>query len=183
MKIYLNLASQPWRNRRPFLFLVGFLIVLSVAISAVSLWFFVDYRTEINQKRREIIRIARMEDALRREEKQLAARAGALAKNLEAEVEIANSIINDKSFSWSDFFSRLEKALPSNCYLNSLTFNRRADLKLEIKFKLVAPDLNSLLKTIEKLREAGFSGLQVQSEDLSGRNIISEMVMIYEGTD
>lgn len=183
MKIYLNLASQPWRNRRPFLFLAGFLIVLSATILAVSLWRFFDYRAEINQARREIIRISRMEDALRREEKQFTARAGALAKNLETEVEIANSIIINKSFSWSEFFSRLEKALPSTCYLNSLTFNRRADLKLEIKFKLVAPDLNSLLRTIERLREAGFSGLQVQSEDLSARNIISEMVMIYEGTN
>lgn len=183
MKIYLNLASQPCRNRRLFWFMASFLIFLSLALLAVSLFFFFDYRTEINQARREIIRMARMEDALRREEKQFAARAGALAKNLETEVEIVNSIISDKSFSWSEFFSRLEKALPPACYLNSLTFNRRADSKLEIKFKLVAPDLNSLLRTIEKLREAGFSGLQVQSEDLSGRNIISEMVMIYEGID
>lgn len=183
MKIYLNLASQPWRNRRPFFFLAGCLIVLSLAILAVSLRLYVDYQTKINRARHETIRIARMEDALKREEKQFAARAAALAKNLETEVEVANSIISDKSFSWSEFFSRLEKALPLTCYLNSLSFSRRADLKLEIKFKLVAPDFNSLLRTIEKLREAGFSGLQIQSENLSGKNIISEMVMIYEGTD
>ncbi len=183
MKIYLNLASKPWRNRRPFFLLAGLLMAINLTILAISLIFYLSYQSKISQGRREIIKMARMEDALKREERQLSARAVALTKTLETEVEVANSIISDKSFPWSEFFSRLEKALPSSCYLNSLTLNRRTDLKLEIKFKLVAPDFISLLRTIEELRKAGFSDLQVKSEDLSGRNIISEMVMIYERTD
>jgi len=183
MKIYLNLASTPWRNRRPFLFLAGPLFILTLIFLIISLWLLVSYRKEASQVKLELIRIARMEDALRREERQFEARAAALAKDFEGEVGLTNSIISDKNFSWSQFFWRLERALPPACYLSSLTFNRRPEAKLEIKFKLTSPDLNSLLHALEKLREAGFSGLQVQSEDLSGRNIISEVTMTYERTD
>ncbi|MCX7973916.1 MAG: hypothetical protein N3B16_05380 [Candidatus Aminicenantes bacterium] len=183
MKIYLNLASQPSRNRRFFFLIGGTLFILNLASLFISLWLFIDYQKTFRQKRDEIIRISMEEDALRREERQFTARASALSKSLETEVELVNSIIIEKSFSWSDFFSRLEKALPPTCYLNSLNFNRRPDMKLEVKFRLVAPNLNSYLATIDKLREVGFSGLQVQSEDLSGPSIISEMVMIYEGNN
>jgi len=183
MKIYLNLASTPWRNRRPFLFLAGPLLILTLIFLIISWWLFVSYRKEGSQVKLELIRIARMEDALKREQRQFEARAAALAKNFEGEVDLTNSIISDKSFSWSQFFWRLEQALPPACYLNSLTFNRRPEAKLEIKFKLASPDLNSLLNALEKLKEAGFSSLQVKSEDLSGRNIISEVTMTYERID
>jgi hypothetical protein len=183
MKIYLNLASSPWRNRRPFFFLAGPLLLLTLIFLIISLWLFINYLKETREVKLELIRIARREDTLRREQRQFEARAAALAKNFEGEVDLTNSIISDKSFSWSQFFWRLEQALPPACYLSSLTFNRRPEARLEIKFKLASPDLNSLLHALEKLGEAGFSGLQVQSEDLSGRNIISEVTMTYERVD
>lgn len=180
MKIYLNLASQPSRRRRPFFFLFGLLLILGLITFFGSFWLFFNYQTEARAKRQELIRIARREDALRREEKQWAARSATLSKNLAAEVELANSIIQEKAFSWSDFFSRLERALPPACYLQSLSFQRQSEMKLEIKFRLVAPDLKAILTTMDNLREEGFSGMRVQSENLSGQSITAEMVMNYE---
>lgn len=183
MKIYLNLASQPRRQRRPFFFLFGLLLIFCLFTLSISFWLFFNYQIEARAKRQELIQLARREDALRREERQWEARSAALSKNLGAAAELANAIILEKAFSWSDFFSKLEKALPPACYLNSLSFNRKGKGKLEVKFRLVAPDLQAILTTIEGLREAGFSELQVQSENLSGSSIMAEMVMNYENNN
>jgi len=183
MVIKLNLASEPLRNRRFYWLLSGLMVGASVIILLVSLGLLTHYRVQANRIQKELIRLARMEDSLRREEKQFSARASALSKEFEAFVEQANDIISQKSFPWSDFFSRLEKALPPACYLTSLAFTEKKAVGLQVRFKLASPDLPTLLATIEALKKAGFSGLRVENEDQAEGALISEVVMTYERTD
>ncbi len=183
IKVRLNLASNPLRNRRFFLIALSFLGCLTIVFLALSLQWFVRYRVEGARLRAELVRLARMEDAARREEKQYSARVASFSRELEAEVNQANSIIQMKSFPWSDFFSRLEKALPDGCYLTSLSFSSANSPGLQIRMKLASPDFSFLLQAMAQLKEAGFNSIRVENEDQSPAGLISEVTMTYERTD
>lgn len=183
MKIRLNLASDPLRNRRFYLTVLSFLGCLTIIFLGLSLQWLVRYRLEAGRLRAELVRLARMEDAARREDKQYSARVASFSRELTAELNQTNSVIQLKSFPWSDFFFRLEKSLPAGCYLTSLNFSSSTSPGLQIRMKLVSPDFSSLLQAMAQLREAGFNSIRVENEDQSPAGLFSEVTMTYERTD
>ncbi len=183
MRIRLNLATNPQRNRRFFFFLAGLLSAITLALFLTSLWFFIRWWQSSHHLRRELTQIARLEEAARREEKQYQAKLSSLTKELQAQVDQANSLIKQKSFPWSDFFSRLEKALPDACYITSLNLISQSESQLEVRLKLSSPDLASLLTTLEQLNATGFRKIRVENENQGPGALISEVMMTYERPD
>ncbi len=180
----LNLATHPLRNRRAFTWLAGLLSACLVAVLALAVFYFVRYhsrRVEAGEKLaglREAIATAEDED------RQFAERIRTVPPKDKLALDVLNGIIFKKSFSWVDFFSKLEEALPATSYLASLAPSFREDSSLELKLKVVSQTLDDHIALITNLNALKFSGIMVQNEDRNDRGqIVSEISLTYERLD
>ena len=180
----LNLATHPLRNKRAFTWMAGLLSVCLVVILGLAAFYFLRYhslRVEAGEKLagvREAIVIAEEED------RQFAEKIRNVPPEDKLAVEVLNSLIFKKSFSWVDSFSKLEEALPATSYLASLAPNFREDSSLEMKLKVVSQTLDDHIALITNLNALKFSSIMVQNEDKNERGqIVSEISLTYERLD
>jgi Tfp pilus assembly protein PilN len=180
----LNLATHPLRNRRAFFWLAAVLSVSTALVLALAILYFVRYhfrRVEVDKSLAEVsesIRIAEDED------RRFTERAGTLPPQDKQAVDVLNGIIYKKSFSWTEFLSKLEEALPATSYLASIAPNFREDSSLELKFKVVSQTLDDHIALITNLNALKFTGIMVQNEDTNERGqIVSEISLTYERHD
>jgi len=180
----LNLATHPLRNRRAFTWLVAALTVSAALILALAVFYFVRYhfrRVEVAGNLadvREAIRVAEDED------RQFKERVKTVPLQDRQAVDTLNGIIYRKSFSWTEFLSKLEDALPATSYLASIAPNFREDSFLELKFNVVSQTLDDHIALITNLNALKFSAIKVQNEDRNERGqIVSEILLTYEWHD
>jgi len=179
--IRINLASRPRRNVRFYRASLVALILLLVALGASSSFVFFKF----GHARREARAAAQANEErlreLKSEETRFRARSAAAAKANKGRIDLVNSIIYRKSFSWTGFLTDLEKALPDSCHITSLVPGFLDDASLDLRIKVVSPDLDNLLDFIDRLNAAKFGKIRVQSEsvDEQGR-LVSEITFHYE---
>jgi Tfp pilus assembly protein PilN len=165
MKLRLNLATAPAANNRPFLAattLVGTLGLLALALlshAAYSSW----------QSSRELrADTARWEAQIRADrQKQQELQSyfhSAAAQEVFERSEFLNSLIDERSFPWTQIFMDLEQTLPPGVRVVSISprlVNGRAEVALEVGS---ATDDGKIqfLRAIEKSKM--FSGLVVKDE-------------------
>jgi hypothetical protein len=182
-RLHLNLASQPGRNRRLFRTAVGFLAALIAVffLLAGSAWW--NYGVKKRALHDETEETERLIHEARSEESRLAIQIQNAEKALGTKVEIINSIILRKMFSWTGLFADLEAALPDSSFVNSLTPNFADDSTLVLRFQAVSRDLDDLVRLVNNLTAGNFRGIQITSEsrDLLGR-ILTEISLTYERT-
>lgn len=121
MKMNLNLATQPFVNRRRFYALSAMAtVVLTLSIVIVTSMFIRNYRKESGM-RREIATLRSELDTLNSDQERLEAllkrpdAADALDRN-----EFLNSLIRQKAVSWTRLFMDLEKVMPQRVQAVSL---------------------------------------------------------------
>ena len=182
-RVNLNLATNPLRNRRLFFLLFGILGVFILVISSLGGYTYWKYsgrnKTFLNQS-------ARMERAVHeasREEKRLTTQIEEAAQMYQKKVDLLNTLILKKSFSWVGFLSALEEALPPSCYIESLAPNFRDDNQMEVRLKVAAPSLDELLNLNNNLYKMKFKGIRIISESINEAGLlIAEITLIYERT-
>jgi Tfp pilus assembly protein PilN len=86
------------------------------------------------------------------------------AKTRQPKIDLINSVILKKSFSWSDFLSDLEELLPDSCYILSLAPVPGEDQKIEVSMSVATPTLNELLVFIDRLIKRNYSGVRTRGE-------------------
>ena len=180
----LNLATHPLRNRRAFSWLASALTVSASLVLALAVLYFVRYhfrRVEVDKS------IAQVSEAIRvaeDEDRRFSERVRSVPAQDKLAVDTLNGIIYKKSFSWTEFLSKLEEALPATSYLASLAPNFREDSSLELKFKVVSQTLDDHIALITNLDALKFSSIMVQNEDRNERGqIVSEISLTYEWRD
>jgi len=179
--IRINLATRPRRNVRLYRAGLTALILLLAALGASSAFVFFKF----GHARREARAAAQANEErlreLKSEETRFRTRVTAADKANKGRIDLINSIIVRKSFSWTGFLTDLEKALPDACYITSLVPSFLDDASLDLRIKVVSPDLENLLEFIDRLNAAKFGKIRVQSEsfDKQGR-LISEITFHYE---
>jgi Tfp pilus assembly protein PilN len=179
----LNLATKPLRNRRFFHLLRSALAVLLLASAGLAAYSLLVYGAESARLRTSR---AEMEGQLKdteRERARLASEVQNEEKGTTARVNLVNSIILRKSFSWTALFSDLEAALPASSYITALNPEFRGDRALSIRLRVVSNGLDDLIALINNLSEKGFKGVQVSGESRSveGR-LVTEISLTYEQT-
>ena len=114
-------------------------------------------------------------------EKQLSLQIEEAKKKYGKKIELINSIILNKSFSWVEFLSDLENSLPDSSYIVSLVPKLTEDLKMQLRLRVSSPNIAGLLNFINNLRELKFHQIEIISEakDESGE-LLSEISLIYE---
>lgn len=180
-KLNLELASHPLRNRRLFFLCLFLLVILSVSVTVVSANLYFKFKNKLDQTQLEIDKVEKKRGRVQREEIQMGDQIeNESAVNL-SKINFINGLIYRKSFSWIDFLSDLESALPARCYIVSLAPSVRGDLGIEVRIRVASPTLEDLLKLYSQLVKLGFENVLIRSEEQANNGLlISEVSFIYE---
>ena len=163
-RLNLNLASQPKRNRRLFLWTVFVLAVPLLVLMAVSGSDYIRYSGQLRKTRVDIQDLERRTNEAQREFRRLSVLVEEDMKSLGKRVDLINRLILRKSFSWTGFLSDLEEMLPDSCYITSLSPVLQEGARMEVRLRVASMSLNDLLEFMTRLTAKGFSGIRVNSE-------------------
>lgn len=125
-----NLARRPFVDARPANVAAAVLIVAAVVLTLVAARTVVSYLEDSRTSREQVAalkgEIARLDEARRESERKLARFDLA---GMQAGVEEANALAKLRSFSWSRFLTRLEKTLPNDVRVVSLSLTKEGESK------------------------------------------------------
>jgi hypothetical protein len=117
-----------------------------------------------------------------KEQEEWSAQVGELSQANKDKISSINGIILKKNFSWVDFFSRIEEALPEASYISWMAPLQVGGGPFEVRFKVVSPILQDLLEFIQKLNSLGFKNISVRNETPFEGRIVSEISVSHERT-
>ncbi len=178
--IHLNLASHPLRNRRLFFLILSTLLLALLFVSAFAGKIFVEYRMKTQDVKSSIRNIDSLINDAQRAEKRLSARVNGVIEEQQGRIDLVNSVILMKSFSWLDFLDDLERALPDSSYIVSLAPALTEDLRLQLRLKVVSADVAELVKLIENFKALKFDiFLESEANDERGF-LVSYISLSYE---
>lgn len=180
-RISLNLATSPLRNRRLFFFLagcVGLGLLLAVLLAGI---FFLRFNLKKRTVKASLKKVEETIQTDQREAKRLSVRNKEADKKDKEKVDLINSIILKKSFSWTEFLSKLEECLPDSSYILSLAPTLVDDSRVQFRFKVVSQSLDDLLKLVNNFQAQKFSQIRVENEERNERGqLTSEISVSYE---
>jgi Tfp pilus assembly protein PilN len=120
--IHLNLASRPFRDYRPVYAAVVLMALLTAFLALNNVDTFLRYRTETKTTRANIDKLdQQIADEKRRTETLAQRLRGVDLKLLASQTEFANAQLAERAVSWSELLDRLEKVLPTDVRLQSVT--------------------------------------------------------------
>ena len=150
-----NLSTRPFYNERAvhvLLALAGLVVVLLTAFNAIRIIALSRQNTElsslINRDHEEAQRLTREAQRIR---------AGINQKELEATAKgaaIANSLIDQRTFSWTEFFNHIEETLPPDVMLTSVRPSFNDDVTT-IQMTVLGRRSEDLEEFMEKLEATG----------------------------
>jgi Tfp pilus assembly protein PilN len=150
-----NLSTRPFYNERAvhvLLALAGLVVVLLTAFNAIRIIALSRQNTElsslINRDHEEAQRLTREAQRIR---------AGINQKELEATAKgaaIANSLIDQRTFSWTEFFNHIEETLPPDVMLTSVRPSFNDDVTT-IQMTVLGRRSEDLDEFMEKLEATG----------------------------
>ena len=179
----LNLASHPWRNRKFFILLFSILVVSFLLVSFFGGKIFVQYRSDAQKTKASIRQTENLIRETQRAEERLSRRVNEVTKSYQSQVDMVNSIILKKSFSWIEFFADLENSLPDSTYIVSLAPTLTDDSKLLLRLRVACVSVDDLLKLIENQGALKSSEIRIEGETQNERGLlISEITFSYERT-
>jgi Tfp pilus assembly protein PilN len=177
----LELGSHPLRNRRLFFLSLFLLVVLFVSVSVVSANLYMKFKNKYDEIQLKIKDVEQKRGRAQLEEIKLADQIESRAATDLSKIDFINSLIHLKSFSWINFLSDLESALPARCYIVSLAPSARGESGMEVKIRVASPTLEDLLKLYTQLVKLGFENVLIRSEEQTNNGqILSEVSFIYE---
>jgi len=179
----INLASRPLRNRRVFYLLSGFLTAVLLVVAGTAGNTYRKYSALNSQLRSNQARVEKSIREAQREERRLASQIENISARYQERIDLLNSLIFKKSFSWLRFLSALEEALPQSCFIVSMAPSLKGDSRIEVRLEVAFPNLNELLAFNKNLYEQKFTGIRIisESQDENGRPV-AEISLTYEST-
>jgi Tfp pilus assembly protein PilN len=154
--IHLNVATRPFYNERAVHALLLVVTLLVVGLTAFNVARIVTLSAEQGQLDS---RAAQAESRAQEERRAADAIRRTLdAKELEAIAAAAleaNGIINQRVFSWTDLFNRLETTLPPNVRMTSITPRVDRDGRLYVSMVAVGRRIEDVDAFMERLETSG----------------------------
>ena len=150
-----NLATRPFYNERAVHVVLGIAALLVIALTVFNVVRIVSlsrHNTElssrINQNRREAVRLTQDAARIRRGINQ------AELNTIVAAAQEANALIDQRTFSWTQFFNRIEATLPPDVMLTSVTPSFDDDTTI-ISMAVLARRPEDIDEFVEKLEATG----------------------------
>lgn len=179
--VKINLASQPVRNRRLFHLLLSVVGVGILVLALAAGRTFLSYEKKHSEVHSSLVQVQELIRENQRTHRKFSREIQNLAQNYQKKIDRVNEIIYKKSFSWVEFLSGLEYSLPSSCYIVSLSPSQKGNSQLKVRFQVVSPHLDDLLKLIERMEAQNFKDIRVISESKNEKgDLISDISLTYE---
>jgi Tfp pilus assembly protein PilN len=180
-RLNVNLATRPLRNRRLFFLLGGVLALALLVTSLAAVVIFFQFSLKKSTARDGLRKTDASIRADQTEQKRLAARVEEAVGKDQDIVDTINGIILKKSFSWTDFLSKLEECLPDSSYILSLAIPQIDNTGIQFRIKVVSRDLEDFLALINRLLNLNFSQPRLESEERNDQGqLVSEISVTYE---
>ena len=180
-RLSLNLASHPLRNRRFFYLLLSSLVIVFLLVSFLAGKIFIEYRAKAQKIRASIESADKLIKDVQKEEEKFSSMVEEVTKKYKGKVDLINSIILGKSFSWIEFLSDLENSLPDSSYIVSLAPTLTEDSKMQLSLKVAYSSVDDLLKLYNNLRALKFNQIKIKSEAKNESGLLmSEISLSYE---
>jgi hypothetical protein len=164
--VRINLSTRPFYNERLVTFLIAIVGVIAIGVAAFS----VQQIVSLSSKRTALrAQIAQGEAATNRDNIETAAiqksiNARAL-KGLAANAGQANRLIDERTFSWTVFFSLIGKTLPDDVRIDSVAPSVEKE-GIVVHMIVVSKRTDDLATFIERLQATGaFYDILPQQED------------------
>lgn len=150
-----NLATRPFYNERAVHVVLGIAALLVIALTVFNVVRIVSlsrHNTElssrINQNRREAVRLTQDAARIRRGINQ------AELNTIVAAAQEANALIDQRTFSWTQFFNRIEATLPPDVMLTAVQPSFDDDTTI-ISMAVLARRPEDIDEFVEKLEATG----------------------------
>ena len=177
----LNLASHPTRNRRLFFTLLISMGMLFFIISIAGGSLYVNFREKVSSIRASIDEIEGENERLQRETISYSTQIDKYSQTHQKKIDLINSMIYKKSFSWVKLLSTLEEVLPASCFIVSLSTAYDGDKSMGVRLRVASPGLKAYMQLIVALQTAGFDQIKPISETQTSNGfILYDMAIRYE---
>ena len=178
--LFLNLATHPVRNRKFFLLARAVLAAACIVFLGLAAFTMIKYGLQLDRLKVSLAEAGKLQEAVGREQSRLLADVNKEKQKKDAEIDVVNRIIYQKSFSWTGFFSELEAALPESVYITSFVPNFSGDRTVTLKVKVVSGGLDDLLVFLNNLNARKFTyRFESESREEAGQ-LVSEISLSYE---
>ena len=168
--IHLNLAAKPYRDYRPYIAVmaIGWLLVALMALNNLDTWY--RYQHDTKTTREEIAALERQTELERNklENSQQRLRTFNVAL-MNAQTKYVNARLAERAFSWSELLDRLERVLPDDVRLLTISpsFNNNGFVHLSLS--CVGKNGKSMVTTLDRLNsDRNFSRPFPTSENDTG---------------
>lgn len=149
--IHLNLASRPFRDYRPVYAAVVLMALLTAFLALNNVDTFLRYRTETKTTRANIAKLEQQIAEEHSKSEVLAQRLrGIDVKLLASQTEFANAQLAERAFSWSELLDRLEKVLPNDVRIQSVTPTFEKDGLVHLSMTCITKTGEGLTATINR---------------------------------
>ena len=149
--IHLNLASRPFRDYRPVYAAVVLMALLTAFLALNNVDTFLRYRTETKTTRANIAKLEQQVAEEHSKSEVLAQRLrGVDVKLLVSQTEFANAQLAERAFSWSELLDRLEKVLPNDVRIQSVSPTFDKDGLVHLAMTCIAKTGEGLTATINR---------------------------------
>lgn len=184
----LNLSSKPFYNLKTLLLILFVLYTFSIFLSIFTAKkIYNNFKLSEDSK----IKIASLKENLKKERKEnsnLKMRLNSIDKKMTVEqAKEINSLVLERIFSWSKLLESLEKTLPEEVRLLSLSTSTTGKSSLNIRLSALSTKRDGMLQTIEALKASGdfknIKPIQFQDEEKSstlGKKFELQFVYLQE---
>ena len=149
--IHLNLASRPFRDYRPVYAAVVLMALLTAFLALNNVDTFLRYRSETKTTRANIASLETQIAAEKSRTNALSQRLkGVDLKLLASQTEFANAQLAERAFSWSELLDRLERVLPNNVRLHTVTPSFDKDGLVHLAMTCVTKSGDGMTTTINR---------------------------------
>lgn len=149
--IHLNLASRPFRDYRPVYAAVVVMALLTAFLALNNIDTFLVYRTDTKTTRANIAKLeGETAEEQRRTDSLTQRLRGVDLKALASQTEFANAQLAQRAFSWSELLDRLEKVLPTDVRLQSISPGFGKDGLVHLSMTCVSKTGEGLTATINR---------------------------------
>jgi Tfp pilus assembly protein PilN len=149
--IHLNLASRPFRDYRPVYAVVVVMALLTAFLALNNVDTFLRYRTETKTTRANIDKLEQqIADEQHKADALTQRLKGVDLKLLASQTEFANAQLAERAFSWSELLDRLERVLPADVRLQSVTPSFAKDGLVHLSMTCVTKTGDGLTATLNR---------------------------------
>lgn len=164
----INLSTRPFYNERGIHLVLALLGIVAVAVLVVGVSRLTSLSRENAVLTAEAERSEQAANAV--SEQTIAVRQGATDVELRRLADAAgeaNRLIDQRTFSWTEFFNRIEQTLPANVMLTSVRPNIEPG-ELSVAIEIVGREVPDIGSFIEQLEATGaFMNVLAREEELT----------------